>query len=246
MTLVGQAGGQIFYAGKSKPGSKSFTADIPKNTFPTGIVRFTLFSPAGEPINERLVFVRNHDQLRLQATTDRQVYSPRQKVKIDFNAKDKDGKPVVGSFSVAVTDETKVPVDEDAENSILSNLLLTSDLKGYIEKPGYYFINDNRKSNTNLDVLMLTQGYHRFEWKQVLDDNYAPIVYRPEKSLEISGHVKTLFGKPVVNGRVMLFSAKGGVFMVDTVTDSKGDFTFKNLIFKDSVRFMVQARTAKN
>lgn len=246
MCLVAQSGGQVYYAGKSKPGSKFFTADIPKSKFPSGIVQFTLFSSTGEPMNERLIFIQHHDQLKLEANTRQQVYSPREKVKISLNAKDKDGQPVIGAFSAAVIDESKVPFDADSENSIISNLLLTSDIKGYVEKPGYYFNNENDKTAANLDILMLTQGYRRFDWKQVLTDTYPPDIYQPEKTLTISGHLKNLLGKPVVNGKVILFTSKGGLFMIDTVSDSKGNFSFKNLLFRDSVRFIIQARTARN
>jgi hypothetical protein len=246
MSLVGQSGGVIYYAGKSKPGSKFFTAVVPKSKFPTGIVQFTLFSSTAEPLNERLVFVDNHDQLKVDITSDRQTYQTRQKVKVGLNAKDAAGKPVVGSFSVSVIDETRVPVDEEEENTILSNLLLTSDLKGYVEKPNYYFTDPDEKKAADLDVLMLTQGYHRFEWKEVLNESFPPVVYQPAKTLEISGHLKTLFGKPVANGKVTLMTNQGGFFIVDTVTDNQGRFTFKNLIFKDSVRFLIQGRTAKD
>jgi hypothetical protein len=246
MTLIAQASGTICFEGKSQPDSKSFTADIPKAKFPSGVAQFTLFSSTGEPLNERLVFIQNHDQLKLQAATDQQVYAPRQKVKIGLDAIGNDGKPAIGSFSVAVINETKVPVDEESQNSILSNLLLTSDIKGYIEKPSYYFNNENEQTRADLDILMLTQGYHRFEWKQILSGINPTPTFLPEKTLEISGHLKNLLGKPVPNGKVTLFSTAGGIFMVDTLSDSKGHFTFKNLIFKDSVRFAIQARTAKD
>jgi TonB-dependent SusC/RagA subfamily outer membrane receptor len=246
MSLIGQSGGVIYYAGKSKLGSKYFTAVIPKSKFPTGIVQFTLFSATGEPMNERLVFVQNNDQLKLDVSAEKQTFSPREKVKIELNAKNAAGKPVAGSFSVAVTNETKVPIDENAENSILSNLLLTSDLKGYIEKPNYYFTAINEKTQADLDMLMLTQGYHRFEWRQVLSDSFPQVVYRPEKSLEISGRLKTLIGRPVAHGKVTLFTSTGGVFILDTVSDNDGHFSFIDLIFKDSVRFVLQARTDKN
>jgi len=246
ISLIAQVGGIIYYAGKSKEGTKSFTAVIPKSKFPSGIVQFTLFSPTGEPLNERLVFIQNPDQLKLSLTTDRDTYSPRQKVKIGLDAKDSEDKPVIGSFSVSVTDETKVPFDEASENNILSNLLLTSDLKGYIEKPGYYFTSVNEKTKTDLDILMLTQGYHRFEWKQLLNNNLPAIAYQPERTLEISGHLKTLGGKPVVNGKVTLFTTKGQIFLIDTVSDNEGRFAFKDLIFRDSTKFVIQARTAKD
>ncbi|HEY2583956.1 MAG TPA: TonB-dependent receptor [Mucilaginibacter sp.] len=246
MSLVGQCGGVIFYAGKSKPGSKSFTATIPKSKFPSGIAQFTLFSPTGEPLNERLVFVQNNDQLKLDVTTEKQSFSPREKTKIELNARDVTNKAVIGSFSVAVIDEAKIPVDENAENSILSSLLLTSDLRGYVEKPNYYFSEINKKTQSDLDVLMLTQGYHRFEWRQVLSDSFPPLAYPAERSLQISGHLKTLWGKPVAHGKITLFSPTGGLFILDTVSDNEGRFSFNNLIFKDSMKFVIQARTVKD
>jgi hypothetical protein len=246
MSLVAQSGGIIYYAGKSQPGSKFFRVIIPGHKFPAGIVQFTLFSAAGEPMNERLVFVENPDQLKLGISSENQSYSPRQKVKIAIDAKDPGDKPVQGSFSVSVTNETTVPVDEAAEGSILSNLLLTSDVRGYIEQPGYYFTSPGEKTTAALDVLMLTQGYHRFEWKQVLGDNYPADIYQAEKTLGVSGHLKTLSGKPVANGKVTLFTNSRGFFLIDTTSDNTGRFSFNNLVFGDSVKFVVQARTAKD
>jgi len=246
ISLIAQSGGIVYYAGKSKPGSKSLTATIPKNKFPSGIVQFTLFSPSGEPMNERLVFVRNNDELKLGINTDKQIYSPRGQVKMELNAKDANDKPIVGSFSVAITDETKVPPDQTREQTIFSNLLLTSDLKGYIEKPGYYFAGNDEKTSADLDVLMLTQGYRRFDWKPVMAGTTPAAVYQPEKTITISGRIKTLGGKPVPHGKVTLLSNTGGVFMTDTVADESGRFSFPNLVFTDSVKFVVQARTAKD
>jgi hypothetical protein len=246
LSLIGQSGGIIYYAAKSSPGSKSFRATIPKRKFPSGIAQFTLFSPTGEPMNERIAFVQNADQLKLNISTGKSAYSPRQKLKIQLRAKDEADQPVVGSFSVSVTDETNAPVDESAEGTILSNLLLTADLRGYVEHPAYYFANPNEKTATDLDVLMLTQGYHRFEWKEVLKENYLPVTYQPEKTLEISGHLKTLSGRPVANGKVTVFTATGRGFIMDTVSDNYGRFSVGNLVFKDSVKFVIQARTAKD
>ena len=246
ISVVGQSGGEILYAAKSKPGSASFSASIPKSRFPSGIVQFTLFSSKGEPLSERLVFIQNADQLKLDVSSAKQTYSPREKVKINLNAQNNKAQPVVGSFSVAVVDETKVPFDESDESTILSNLLLTSDLRGYIEKPNYYFTNVSATTQADLDVLMLTQGYHRFEWKQILADNFQPVTHQPEKVLQISGHITTLGGKPIAHGKVTLLSTTGGLFYLDTVTDAQGKFTFSNLLFRDSVKFVVQARTDKN
>lgn len=245
LSLIAQSGGQIYYAAKSNPGITSFAASINKSRFPSGIVQFTLFSSKGEPLNERLAFIQNNDQLKLSVNAGK-TYAPRQKVRIQLNAMTADAKPAVGSFSVSVTDETKVPQDENSASSILANLLLTSDLRGYVEQPNYYFNNVSEKTRADMDVLMLTQGYRRFEWKKLLNDDLPEAIYQPEKTLRISGRITTSGGKPVVKGKVTLFSTAKGVFFADTVTDEAGRFSFNNLSFPDSVKFVVQARTGKD
>jgi len=240
ITLVAQSGGVIYYEGKSKPGSNSFITTIAKSKFPTGIVQFTLLSSTGEPLNERLMFVQNNDQLKMDVSTEKQIYSPQQKVKINLTAKTNDSNPVQGSFSVSVIDETKAPADDVNENTILSNLLLTSDLKGYIEKPGYYFASADQKTADDLDALMLTQGYRRFEWKKAENTSYEA-----ETGLSISGYLKTINNKPIPNGKIQLFTTGGAFFTADTTSDIKGHFAFKNLFFNDSTKFMLQGATEK-
>jgi len=246
LCLVAQNCGQIYYAAKSNPGSTNFTATVPRDRFPSGVAQFTLFSSKGEPLNERLVFIQNPDQLKLNVGTEKQTYAPQQKVKINLNAQNPDAKPVIGSFSVSITDETKVPVDENAENSILANFLLTSDLHGYIEKPNYYFNNPTDQTRADLDLLMLTQGFHRFEWKQIMNDKFPVITFQPEKTLAISGHITTLGDKAISHGKITLLSTQKGFFYRDTITDEQGRFEFKNLNFSDSIRFVIQARTGKD
>jgi TonB-dependent SusC/RagA subfamily outer membrane receptor len=64
--------------------------------------------------------------------------------------------------------------------------------------------------------------------------------------MEVSGRVKALNGKPVVGGKVTLFSSTGDVFLMDTLTDVNGEFNFQNLTFSDSTKFIVQARNEKD
>ncbi|WP_419802463.1 TonB-dependent receptor plug domain-containing protein [Mucilaginibacter sp.] len=241
--VIGQSGGDVYYTAKSQLLSQSFSAKIPKNRFPSGIAQFTLFTQEGQPMNERIIFIQNPDQLNV-AVSSPETTSPRQKVDLNFTVLNKAKAPVVGSFSVAVTDETKMPVDENKENTILSDLLLTSDIKGYIEQPNYYFAHPTEKTQADLDVLMLTQGYRRFAWSLLMGNSFPPITFQPEKSMEISGFVKTLGGKPLAKSKVTLFTTTKGAFLLDTVTDANGRFKFDNLIFPDSIRFVIQARGA--
>lgn len=243
ITLVGQCGGVVYFSAKSTDGGK-FSFTVSKKEFPTGVVQFTLFNSNGRPLNERLVFVNNNDQLNLDVSTEQTAFASRHKVRVAIQAKNKLNQPAFGNFSVAVTDEGKVPVNEANENSILSKLLLTSELKGYIEQPNYYFTNVTDKTAADLDALMLTQGYHRFEWKQVLANSTQQLTYQAEKALEIAGEVKK-GSKPLANQKVTLFAKSQTSFFKDTLTDANGRFVFKNLVFADSTKFVVQAKVSR-
>jgi hypothetical protein len=218
--------------------------NLNKKDFKTGIARITLFSAQGEPLNERLAFIQNPDLLTITSACDKPLYSARGKVHITINTKNKNGEAVKSYLSAAVIDAGKVPVAEDEENGILSNLLLTSDLKGPIEQPNYYFANVTNDTRANLDVLMLTQGYRYFEWKQLLSDNNTAIAYTAENGFDISGQVKTTSGIPVDGGTVTLMPRAGGALLTQT-TSHEGNFTFKNLVYDDQTSFMIQAKTAE-
>jgi TonB-dependent SusC/RagA subfamily outer membrane receptor len=222
--------------------------DLPLSDLPTGILQVTLLSETGEPMNERLAFVQNPDQLNLSVSTNKPSFAKRENVQLNLNAKNKDGNPVNGYFSVSVVDESKVLVDEDSENSILSYILLTSDLKGYIEKPNYYFANVTKETKANLDALMLTQGYRRFVWKQLLNDNTtATTGFTPEKHIDIAGTLKTKAGEPIINSNIILIEKVGGRTLIQQ-TDAQGKFRFANVDFLSDTRFLIkmQSSSGKN
>ena len=243
--LLAQSAGKVYYASEGKLAGAVFTSAIPKARFPSGIVQFTLFSQNGIPVAERNAFIQNADTLKMGLTTPAETYNARQKVKISLDAKDVAGHPITGLFSASVINESRLGIDETDESTILNSLLLTSDLKGYIEKPNYYFINPSDQTKADLDILMLTQGYRRFEWKRVLDNSPAPITFQPERSLELSGVIKTPSGKPVPNGKVLLMSTKANLLR-DTTTDANGNFKFTDLYLSDTAKIVIQARKARN
>jgi len=176
--------------------------------------------------------------------TDKTVYGKREKVQVGINALNRADSAATGHFSVSVIDESKVQVDENSENTIYNYLLLTSELKGYIEQPNYYFANITGKTKADLDLVMLTHGYRRFEWKQLLNDAYPQITFQPESNLEITGLAKSIGGKPLVNASVSLIPLHGEQFM-SALTDDKGRFRFTNLVFSDTAKFILQAVNAK-
>ncbi|HTE02356.1 MAG TPA: hypothetical protein VK668_23865 [Mucilaginibacter sp.] len=217
---------------------------ILKRRLHAGITRITLFSTTSEPISERLVFIEKPDQLNLTLSGGKIAYNKREKVSFNINTVNRADSAVVGHLSVSVINEGKVSFDENAENTICNYLLLTSDLKGYIEQPNYYFTHINDKARADLDLVMLTHGYRRFEWKQLLNEGYPPVAWQPERNLEIAGMAKGVFGKPLTNGTVSLISMQGGPY-ISAKTDSKGRFRFSNLVFEDTAKFILQAVNAK-
>ncbi|WP_295674755.1 TonB-dependent receptor plug domain-containing protein [uncultured Mucilaginibacter sp.] len=219
--------------------------DLPAKDFPTGILKFTLLSETGEQLNERISFIQNPDLLNLALTPNKQVYSARENVQVSLNVKNKEGNPVSGSFSVSVVDESKILVDEDAENTILSYLLLSTEVKGYIEKPNYYFANVTKETRAGLDILMLTQGYRRFDWT-ALENGNLPVTanaFAAEKTMDISGVFKTKSGAPIPDCVLTLIPKSGGNLQTAT-TDNEGKFRFLNMDFSAGTAFVLKAMSS--
>ena len=250
LNFIAQTGGETVIASPVKITRQLTSFWLQKSAFPSGIVQFTLFDQAGQPLNERLVFVKTKDQMQLKLSSSKNTYKSKEKVEVELESRDRNDKPTAGNFSVTVVDEGKVPIDAENEHTIFSNLLLTADLKGYVEQPNYYFSEDKEEVDKALDNLMLTQGYRRFVWKELAaDPNTAyltnPLFAKESLGTDISGVVKTLTGKVVPNAKLMLISTKIGVFESATA-DANGRFKFEGLVLTDSIKFAVQARTEKN
>jgi TonB-dependent SusC/RagA subfamily outer membrane receptor len=212
--------------------------DLPKKELKSGITQITLFSESGVPLSERLVFIQNADDLTFTVNSDKTTYASHDKAHITLNAKLPENKVSVGNFSVSVIDESKVQASEDKESSIFSDLLLTSDLRGYVEQPGYYFNNVNADTRNNLDILMLTQGYRRFQWKELLNETPAPIAYKPEFGMQIKGTMITKAGAPVPNEKVALMLPATGQSTTVT-TDAAGKFSFTNMEYVNGTQFLL-------
>lgn len=242
--IVAQSAGAICYAAQTKLQSQVYNALIPKNKFPTGIVQITLFTSSGMPLSERISFVQHANPFTIQLSSDKPSYQPRQKVKLNISAKNPLN-VLPGSYSLSVVDETKVPFNEDAETSILSSLLLKSDLKGYIELPNYYFNKQDAKRREDLDLLMLTQGYRAFEYENYLNDKYPAISFMPEQGMDITGTLRMMNGMPVNKGNMQL-SIPDKKISMSVLTDADGRFRFSNLDFPDSSKAILSARNNLN
>ncbi|OJJ14500.1 hypothetical protein BKI52_42745 [marine bacterium AO1-C] len=244
VSLIGHSRGKPVYTFSGElQKKKSFTLKIAKNTLPAGIVLFTLFDKAFQPHCERLAFINKTEQLQINLETNKDSFKPREKVEIKFQVNSRKFDTIPTALSLAiVNDEFSIPVAN--QTNILSNLLLTSDLKGFIENPGFYFKNKKKETRQALDLLMMTQGWRKFTWAKVLKDNKKTPKINIEQGLTISGKLTTKSGKPVANGIVTVLAPQVNLVQT-TVSDEKGRFAFKNLILFNFSKGIIKATNAK-
>ncbi len=200
---------------------------IPTVDFPMGIANITLYDFAMRPVCERLVFVENNNSLQLEIKGDKLKYKSKEQSTFNIKVSDKNGQPVQAFLSLAVVDENR---SDPSIGNIYSHLLLESEVKGNVEKPAAYFDKTNPARKQQLDLLLRTQGWRSFLWRQIAD-TAVTIRYLPEAGITIEGTVtKALSKKPLENMNITLFapSAKGNKIYL-TKTNAEGKYFLDGL-----------------
>jgi hypothetical protein len=181
-------------------GSAHFSIDNSK--LGDGISHFTIFNNDRQPVCERLYFKRPAKQLAVNAGSDQLQYNTRKKATITINTKDGQSKPVTANLSLSVYRIDSLQHLDSGD--IQSYLWLTSDLKGNIESPGYYFSNNNAETDEAIDNLMLTQGWRRFDWDSILQNKTPAFNFLPE------------YNGPIISGE--LTNQQSGKAQKDIIT----------------------------
>lgn len=223
-SVVLQVRGQIFHTAVY-PGKKEFREiTIPVGDCPSGVAQVTIFDQHGIACAERLVFINADKNLKISLTPGKPKYTPREKVEIKIKSTDYNNKPVKANISVAVVNEKIISMMDDKQDNILSWMLMSSDVKGKIEEPSFYFKKDEPKASKALDYLLMTQGYRRFTWEEVMNTDHAP-EYLPEQEGAVSGRISHISGNPVKATIYML--EMGNQRRIEKLRTSKsGQFMF--------------------
>ncbi len=224
--LLGHMRGQLLFANNIGQGQGIINLlDIPD-----GILNLTLVDEEMIPYSERLLFVHN-SQTKCKVTSSSMNENNQKPVDVDILLNNLQGVPLQGFYSASITDDQMVTADS-TENNILSQLLIVSDLHGYIESPGYYFTDGNIRNAVLLDNLMLTHGWTRFRIADLLQDKRERPSHYIEVGQAISGKVVTGTNKPSANSQILI--RVDGKMYPPAQTNKEGTFILNNVSFQDT------------
>lgn len=183
-----------------------------------GIYVISILDDAGNTLCERLFFSKSRNPLSVDMTSDKDAYGRREGVDLSFKIHSNHGSSPAGFYSVSITNSRLVRADS-LNDTMVSYLLLSSDIKGHIEKPLSYFMCDQVLQTCRLDLLMQTQAWRRYNTTDVACQRFRKAEYYLEVGQTLSGRVSNFFGKPAKNCNV--YAIANHIFKA-TVTDSMG------------------------
>ncbi len=220
-------------------GSRGLSASIDKAAFPEGICQLTFFDGQGVPRSERIITVnlpKGHDTINIQGS---KTYGKRDKVLFELGSES--GADGYQNLSMSITPRNQIAIHPFQQN-IKNFLLLSADLKGHIEDPEFYF-NDTKGAYDLLESLMLTQGWRRFRWDEILNDQGQVFNFLPERNITIQGQIsKGPNGNNPVKGKVLLSVLNEEFTYIESTTDENGNFIFNDIEFYDSTQLMLEGK----
>ena len=202
---------------------------IPKEKLPTGVHQLTLFNAQGRIFAQRQLFINNGIEAgNIAVTTTNTQYEPFAPVTMHVQTTAPDGTPMPTTLSLSVRDNQDLGTAY-ADN-IFTNMLLSSELKGYIHHPEYYFESNDTEHTRALDLLMMTQGWTRYNWTQMARVEPFYIKHYVEDGLVIDGCVLGRLRDVPVEGatvKLRLYSPdRSQKQETYVVTDENGSFGF--------------------
>jgi len=207
-----------------EPGLNEF--EIHNKEFSTGILRLTLFDAGEIPLAERIVFIEYKGRISAQLVSDTVSFRGKSRSSFSVTLSDEYWKLDKASLSVSVTDADHIS-DDTLSDNIMSSMLMSSELKGYVFNPGYYFRHSNIETQSALDLVMMTNGWRHFSWKEVLGDEPYALVFPVEKSLSIAGEIldyRKYDPKKELALKLIIHNQDNSEFIGEAEPDSNGRF----------------------
>jgi hypothetical protein len=237
-SLILHNGSEIYYC--EAVGSGSNVVRVAEKGLVKGINHALLMSPEGEILAERLFFIYENDNVAIDLNFDKDQYKTRERVVVNTTLKDTAGQPVAGEFSVSVIDGNFKLFSQ--EESIDSYMLISSELKGKINNPGFYFNSriPLKERKSAVDLLMMVQGWRYYDMED-LYSHQPQVKYGKEYTQSISGSVEGFMGRRANGFSINLFAPESGL---SYRKDFEGcDYYIDSLDFPDGVSFFLQANS---
>ena len=207
---------------------------IPTVDLFTGILKVSIFSAENKPLIERLFFI-NNDNYKIDGNFSVVKKSLQTGGKNTYEIRVQDTTNT--NLSVAVVDAA-YDTTTNAMNNIVSDLLLSEELKGYIHDPSQYFLQNDILTKRKADLVMMTNGWRRFNWEKILQGSLPNYPATNDDYLNFAGRVfnKTT-NRPMENGYILaLFkNKKDGAGTVNVPFNKEGKFLVKDFVVHDTL-----------
>ena len=241
LTLTVSAHNLSFKTAVFRMESLAFRFILPVNDLPDGVVILSLSGLDNVPLCERLFYIQNNEDIKVNLETNKIVYNQRDSISVKIYLSGNSVIEQEAFLSLSAAENIFTKKSSPFASTISSWFLLESDVRGPIEDPSYYFDSSNPRRLEDLDLLLLTQGWRDFEWK------YKSINYLPEQGFTISGRLKKLpFDRPLLGSKVNLgLLGSENTIITNLRTDSLGRFYLNNVDFIGEVILVASAVNEK-
>lgn len=205
---------------------------VNKKDLPAGILQVTAFDNNNIPLAERIAFIENYTFIKpdINFVTKSNAAKALNRISLSVPQQNQE------SLSCLITSYVPgLSADNSLTENIASSFLVTSDLRGYIHNPGYYFKDKSAQTLHHLDILLLTQGWRRFDWKEIMNGTTDNLKYPVESSINFRGKAfKNNSKTPVENGFVsfIIKAADSSKIMAQADLNKKGEFFLNDVNFK--------------
>lgn len=196
LALIISCRGKIYQLQPFINQAEALQFNLPKKILPTGVNEILLINAQGQVLCSRLFFIRNQadrpDIIRIAQEQDKESYQPFEAAQVTLSLQQfRDSSWIAlphQSFAVSIRDDAEYMANH-AHNDVFSQLLLASDLKGYIHQPSWYFEKDDRRHRRALDLLMMVQGWRRYDWEEMSHPEDFELKHPIEKGILLDGQV---------------------------------------------------------
>ena len=230
---------QLIHCQANKP--QQFT--VLSRKLPAGVLQISLLNRAGNTLCDRFIFASPRAPLQISPKGLKEIYAPYAPIRCELQLNNAIGEPMPGKLSVSIRDAVRSDYME-YDNNIFTDLLLTSDLKGYIHQPGYYFTESSLRKQKELDILLMVHGWRKYDMTQQIGISPFTPLQLPESQLVLYGQVKSTILKNKLKDIALSVMVKRDAEIItgQTVTDENGHFSIPLEDFEGSMEAVIQTR----